>query len=108
MLNWYMQEYLQQARQQALMREVEQQRRVRLALVSHQSYTKRGPHTLGRALIWLGGRLVTWGSRLQSHGSNSAPSATFIAHFQSPALAPWRDGYLSNGASHTRHRFHRN
>jgi hypothetical protein len=108
MLNWYVLEQLQHARSQNLAREAERQRHIHLALASRQPRRWQGPRRFGRVLIWVGGRLVTWGSRLQAAGIDSLPPVTLARSIPSPTPAPWPDGSLSNGRAQNGRRFHRN
>ena len=108
MLNWHMLEQLQQARAQDLACEMERQRRIHLALASRPPRARRGPQRFGRVLIWLGGRLMTWGSRLQAQGAASVPSVPRKMAAPSPITAPWPNGSLFNGTSQDGRRAHRN
>lgn len=108
MLHWHMLEQLQQARAQDLAREVERQRRIHLALASRQPRTRQGPQRFGRVLIWLGGRLMTLGARLQAEGAASVPSVPRTLSAPSPITAPWPNGSLFNGTSQNGRRVDRN
>lgn len=52
-------------RQAAEVRRAAQARLVRLAR-AHQDASRQEPTTYRRLVYWFGGRLVTWGSRMQS------------------------------------------